>query len=133
MPDCTLMFFRRHARSIVETANPQSHLADNWTNIFLETIIKKKFIGRALSGLCAAHAFAESSTTFFGAIDMAIRHIQYSQRGGSATSGGSSTGEEIGIRHNFFVEIGRPFKTPGRGEDIASNRFIPAAPISNTL
>jgi predicted porin len=50
--------------------------------------MKKQFMGMALFGLCVAPAFAESSTTFFGAVDVGIRHIQYSGSG-SATSVGT--------------------------------------------
>jgi predicted porin len=50
--------------------------------------MKKQFMGMALFGLCVAPAFAEPSTTFFGAVDVAIRHIQYSGSG-SATSVGT--------------------------------------------
>jgi predicted porin len=74
----------------VEIANPQSQIVSNETNIqfFGRQIMKKKFLGMALCGLCAVPAFADSSTTFFGAVDVSIRHIRYSDNG-SATSMGT--------------------------------------------
>jgi len=95
--------------------------------------VKKKFLGMALSGSCAARAFAESSTTFFGAIDVAIAIFNIPSGAAQPRRAAEAPARKSAFVITFFVEIGRPFNIPGRGEDIVSNRFIPAASISNNL